>query len=90
MQPIVVLLLLPLAIGAGFEFAFRDTKRATLAAAVVSPLVVYFCIDALDPGGTWNWLATFLVAPLAIGCSLAAVLISFGRRHAHRRYRHDA
>ena len=90
MQPMLVLVALPLLIGVVCELMFRDTKRASLAAAFLSPLVVYLCIDAIDPEGTWNGFATFLVAPLAIGFSLAAVLTCFGRHHSHRRHSHDA
>lgn len=90
MQPILVLVALPLLIGVVCELIFRDTKRASLAAALATPLVIYLCIDALDPEGAWNGLATFLVAPMAIGFSLAAVLACFGRQHSHRRHSHDA
>jgi len=52
---------------------------------------VYACLATLDPGGTWNWLATFLVSPLAIAFSLATVLTVFGHREGrHRNHRHHA
>ncbi len=88
MEPLAVLIVLPVLVGAAAALLFRDTSRASLAAAVVSSLSVYTCVSLLDPGGTWNWLATFLVSPLAIAFSLATVLTCFGYfegRHRHRR-----
>jgi hypothetical protein len=90
MEPLAVLVVLPVLVGVAAELLFRDTSRASLAAAVLSSLSVYACLAALDPGGTWNWLATFLVAPLAIAFSLATVLTCFGylegRRHPRKRH----
>jgi hypothetical protein len=90
-EPLAVLVVMPVLVGVAAELVFRDTTRASLAAALMSSLAVYVCLTALDPGGTWNWLATFLVSPLAIALSLAAVLTSFGYldgRHSHRKRRH--
>ena len=87
MEPFAVLILLPVLVGIAAELLFRDTPRASLAAAVVSSLSVYACLAMLDPGGSWNWLATFLVSPLAIAFSLATVLICFGYREGRRRHR---
>jgi hypothetical protein len=89
-QPLVVLFLLPVLIGVASEMLFRDTAKASLAAALASPLVVYLCLVTLDPDGTWNWLATLLVSPLAIAFSLASVLICFGRAHPRRPHRNGA
>jgi CHASE2 domain-containing sensor protein len=87
MEPLAVLVVLPIVIGIAAELALRDTARASLAAAIVSSLAVYACIAALDPGGTWNGLATFLVSPLAIAISLATVLTCFGFREGRQRHR---
>jgi hypothetical protein len=87
MEPFAVLIVLPVVVGAIAERLFRDTSRASLAAAVVSSLSVYECLHYLDPTGTWNALATFLVAPLAIAFSLAAVLLCFGHFDGRRRHR---
>lgn len=89
MEPIAVLVVMPVLIGAAAEMLLRDTSRASLAAAVASALSVYACLQYLDPYGTWNWLATLLVSPLAIALSLASVLTCFGyfegRRPPRRR-----
>lgn len=90
MEPLAVLIVMPVVVGAVSERLFRDTSRASLAAAVVSSLAVYACLHELDPTGAWNALATFLVAPLAIAFSLASVLLCFGhfegRRAPRRRH----
>lgn len=90
MQPFAVLIVLPVLVGVSAELLFRDTSRASLAAAVVSALSVYTCLRLLDPDGTWNWLATFLVSPLAIAFSLATVLTCFGYLEGRRRHRKRA
>ncbi len=84
MEALVVLVVLPIAVGLVSEFAFRDTTRASLAAAILSSLTVYACLELLDPGGTWNALAGFLVSPLAIAFSLATVLTCFGMLQGRR------
>ena len=91
MEPLAVLVVLPVLVGVAAELLFRDTSRASLAAAVMSSLSVYACLALRDPGGTWNGLATFLVSPLAIAFSLATVLTVFGHREGrHRNHRHHA
>lgn len=91
MQPFAVLVVMPVLVGLAAELLFRDTTRASAAAAAASSILVYACLAALDPGGAWNGLATFLVSPLAIAFSLATVIACFGyiegrsrRRRAHR------
>jgi hypothetical protein len=88
-EPLVVLILLPVLIGVAAERFFRDTIRASAVATIVSPTAVYLCLTTLDPGGTWNWLATLLVSPLAIALALAAVMVCFGRTHVRKRPRRN-
>ena len=91
MEPLVVLLLLPMLIGLVSWTLFSDTAKASLVATLGSPLVVYFCLKALDPDGTWNWLATLLVSPLVIAFSLATILVCFGRSRVRKRdHRNEA
>src|SRR5581483_5744901 len=59
MEPLAVLILLPVLVGIAAELLFRDASRASLAAAVVSSLAVYTCLHRLVPLGTWHGLATF-------------------------------
>ena len=89
MEPFAVLIVLPLVVGAVAERLFRDPSRASLAAALIASTSVYACLEHLDPTGTWNALASFLVAPLAIAFALASVLFCYslfeGRRVRGRR-----
>jgi len=87
MEPFAVLIVLPVLVGIVAELALRDITRASLAAALISSLSVYTCLRWLDPSGAWNWLATFLVSPLAIAFSLATVLACFGYIEGRRRHR---
>jgi hypothetical protein len=90
LEPLAVLVVMPVLVGLAAELVFRDTTRASLVAALLSSVAVYACLATLDPGGTWNWLATFLVSPLAIAFSLATVLTCFGHldgRRSHRKRR---
>lgn len=85
MEPLLVLFVLPILIGIASVALFRDATKASCAATFASPLVVFGCLRALDPEGTWNWLAALLVAPLAIAFSLATVMVCFGRSQVRRR-----
>jgi hypothetical protein len=87
MEPVLVLIVLPALIGVGAELAFRDALRASLAATLAAPTLVYLSIATLDPSGGWNWLASLLVAPLATAIALAAVMACYGWTHARRRSR---
>ncbi len=86
MQALLVLFVLPVLVGVAAELLFRDTTRATLVATAFSPLLIFVCLRSLDPGGTWNWLATLLFSPLAIALALATVLFCFGRSQIPKRH----
>jgi uncharacterized membrane protein len=89
-EPLAVLVVLPIAIGIVSELIFRDTTHASFAAALGTALVVFACLQLLAPAGMWNWFATLLISPLAIATALATVLILYGRKDARRRRkRHD-
>ncbi|HTS22541.1 MAG TPA: hypothetical protein VMN79_12130 [Casimicrobiaceae bacterium] len=81
----LVLVLLPVAIGVASELILRDALRASLVATLLAPIVVYASVASLDPGGTWNWLASLLVAPLSMALALAAVMVCLGRAPARKR-----
>ena len=89
MEPLVILVLLPIAIGIVSELLFRDTAHASLAAAIATTLVLFLCLRLLAPAGLYNWLAVLLVSPLSIAAALAAVLILYGHKDARRRRRHN-
>lgn len=90
MEPLAVLIVLPILIGIASELLFRDTTHASLAAAVATTLFLFVCLRLLAPDGLWNWLAVLLVSPLAIASALAAVLLLYGHKESRRRRRrHD-
>jgi hypothetical protein len=84
MEPFVVFFLLPVLFGIGAELLLRDTRHASLAAGIASTALVYIALALRNPGGSWNWLATLLVAPLVIAFSLTAVQICCGRTSARK------
>jgi ABC-type polysaccharide/polyol phosphate export permease len=89
MEPLAVLILLPIAVGVAFELIFRDTARASIAATLGTPLIIFLCLNLRDPAGGWNWLATLLVSPLAIAFAIATVLFCFGHEQRRQRGRRD-
>ena len=88
MKPLVILVVLPILVGIAAEMHSRDTRRATLAAALGAALVVGVCVQVLDPSNHWNWLAAILVSPLPIAIAVVAALFLYGRARMRRR-RHD-
>jgi len=84
MKPLIILVLLPLAIGFASEHFTRHTRAAAIAATLVTTLMVFASLMLQDPGGTWNWLATALVLPLPIALTLAAVQLAHGRARSRK------
>ncbi|MEP6678385.1 MAG: hypothetical protein ABJB78_03740 [Betaproteobacteria bacterium] len=84
MQPLLVLVVMPLAVGALAAAIFRDTRRASLAAALFSTAILYACLSTLNPSGEWTALATFLISPLTLAFALLAVLVMYGHGHLQR------
>jgi predicted Na+-dependent transporter len=85
MQPLLVLILLPVLIGVVSDLVFRDARKASCAALPGVALVVLLCVQAADPDGAWTWLAALLVMPLPIAAALAAVVLCDGRSGGRRR-----
>ena len=85
MKPLVIILVLPVLIGIASEYYFRDTRKASLVAALGSVLVVISGVIVLDPTGTWNWVAALLLAPLPMAFGVVTVLYSYGRLQMRRR-----
>jgi hypothetical protein len=84
-KPLLILVFLPVLIGFASTALFHAVRSASFAATIGAPIVVYLCFKALDPDGTWSWLAAFLVAPLVISMSLVTVLLWFGRSRRRKR-----
>jgi hypothetical protein len=85
MEPLLVLVLLPVLVGIASELAFRDARNASLAAAAGSTLVVCLCVRALDPNAPWGWLAGLLVSPLPVAFAVATALFLYGHLRGGRR-----
>jgi hypothetical protein len=85
MKPILILVFLPVLVGVVANALLRNIRSAALGATIASPVVVFLCLRALDPDGTWSWLAALLVAPLVIAMALVTVLLWFGRSRARKR-----
>jgi hypothetical protein len=85
MKPLLILIFLPVLIGIVANTLFRAIRSATFAATIGAPIVVYVCFKALDPDGTWSWLAALLVSPLVIALALVTVLLWFGRSRVRKR-----
>ena len=85
MKPILILVFLPVLVGVLANSFFSTIRSAAAAATLGSPIVVFLCLRALDPDGTWSWLAALLVAPLVIAMALVTVLLWFGRSRARKR-----
>jgi hypothetical protein len=84
MEPLIILVLLPVLIGVVSERLFADTTSAALAAAIGTAVLVYTSLKLLAPDETWNGLAALLVSPLPIALSLGAVVVCCGRSHVRR------
>ena len=78
-EPLLVLILLPIGVGALAEAVFRDAKRASLAAAAGSAIAVAVAVQALDRNESWSWIAAALVSPLPVALAIATVLFWYGR-----------
>lgn len=85
MEPLFVLVILPVLIGALAEAAFRDAKRASLAAAAGTALAIVFAVQALDRNESWSWIAAVLVSPLPMALAVGTALFWWGRTHSRRR-----
>ena len=85
MKPLLILIFLPVLIGIVANALFRAIRSATFAATIGAPIVVYVCFKALDPDGTWSWLAALLVSPLVIALALVTVLLWYGRSRVRKR-----
>jgi len=89
MEPLLVLVVLPMLVGIVSELAFRDAKKASLAAALGTTAVVCLSVELLDTHASWAWLAALLVSPLPIACAVATALFLYGHMHARRRKKRD-
>lgn len=86
-EPLAVLVLLPILVGAIADAAIRDAKRASFAAAIAAAVAVALVVQTLDRNEGWAWIAAVLVSPLSVALAVATVAFWHGRGHRHRRPR---
>jgi hypothetical protein len=75
MKALLVFFVLPTLIGMASIALIRALRAASLAAAIGAPLVVFLCIEALDPDDAWNWIAALLVSPLVMAIAVITVML---------------
>jgi hypothetical protein len=85
MEPLLILVVLPVLIGIASELAFRDARKASLAATLGTTLALCLSVWALESSAAWSWLAALLVSPLPIAFAVATVLFLYGHLQARRR-----
>ena len=78
MKPFLVLVVMPVLIGIASELAFRDARKASLAATIGTTLAVCLCVQIFDPNAAWTWVAALLVSPLPIAFAVATALFLYG------------
>jgi len=87
MEPLAILVVLPLAAGAAAACWFDDVRAATLAAVIVTAVGVCVLVALLDQGLRWGWIAALLTTPLTAAFAAAAALACHFQRDARRRRR---
>lgn len=89
MEPFLILVVVPVLIGVASELAFRDARRASLAATIGTALVICLSVQVLDSSAQWTWFAALLVSPLPIAFAVATALFLYGHLQTRRRNRRD-
>jgi hypothetical protein len=79
-KPFLILIAFPGLLGILAEIAFRDARKASLAAATGTIAVTLASVQVLEPGALWNWIAALLVSPLPIAISVAFAIFWHGRQ----------
>jgi hypothetical protein len=87
MEPLLILVVIPVVIGIAAEVAFRDARNASLAATLGTLLSIGAAVHVLGSDVGWGWLAALLVSPLPIACSVATALLAYGHFQERRRRR---
>jgi fumarate reductase subunit C len=79
MRPLLVLFVLPVVCGVIFAVLFQSVRKASFAAAVCAPGLVFALVKLSDPNEPWSAFATFLMSPVVIAFALIAVFLCSGR-----------
>ncbi|MCC7113437.1 MAG: hypothetical protein IT520_03520 [Burkholderiales bacterium] len=79
MEPLIVLVLMPVAVGCACELLLRDARRASLAAGVATLLLLAASVQWHDATAGWHWVAAALVSPLPIALAVGTALFLYDR-----------
>lgn len=83
MKALLIFFVLPMLIGMASIALIRALRAASLAAAIGAPVVVFLCIEVLDPDDAWNWIAALLVSPLVMAIAVITVMLCCRRPVRH-------
>jgi cytochrome bd-type quinol oxidase subunit 2 len=83
-KPFLILIAFPGLLGILAEIAFRNARKASLAAVIGTVAMTLASVQVLEPGAAWNWVAALLVSPLPIAISVAFAMFWHGRRGSPR------
>jgi hypothetical protein len=83
-KPFLILIAFPGLLGILAEIAFRDARKASLAAVSGTVAMTLASVQLLEPGAAWNWIAALLVSPLPIAISVAFAMFWHGRKGSPR------
>jgi len=89
MRPLLVLFVSPVVCGVVSALLFRSVRKASFAAAIAAPALVFGLVKLSDPHEAWSAFATFLMSPLVIAFALITVFVCAGRTRARARRHWD-
>jgi hypothetical protein len=78
-EPFLVLVALPAALGALAELWLRDAKRASFVAGLAALAALLLCVQLREPGAGWHWVAALLASPLPIAVAVGTAMLLYGR-----------
>jgi predicted outer membrane lipoprotein len=87
-EPLLVLVVLPVLLGIAADFVFREPRKATFAAALATVAGVCLFVEVRGTNATWTWFAALLVSPLSVAFAVAAALFWYGHLQERARRKH--
>lgn len=79
MEPFLVLVAIPAALGALAEVWLRDAKRASFVAGLAAVAALLLCVQLREPGAGWHWVAALLASPLPVAIAVGTAMLLYGR-----------
>ena len=78
MEPLLVLVVLPVLLGVAADLVFREPRKATFAAALATVVIVCAFAQLRGTDAPWTWFAALLVSPLSVAFAVATALFWYG------------